>query len=119
MVFLDSGRTETRDWLAATTATAPSSMLFGTDSASTPTRDSTTMSVSLGKDFSDTITTVERQIQWEGILLTTDLTTSTIAQIGVANATAGTSGMYIIENINPIEKNDTFDIQAIQILEID
>lgn len=118
MVFLDTGRTEVRNWLAGDSATYPSKMLFGTES-STPTRETTSMSVSLGKDFEDTITSVERQIQWEGILLTTELTTSTIAQIGIASETGGTGGMYIIENINPIEKNDTFDIQVLQIMEVD
>ncbi len=120
MVFTDTGRTQIRNWMAGTTATYPSYMLFGTDSSSTPTRDSTTMSTEIGKAFTDTITTIERQIRWEGILYTTDMTDSSLAQIGISTTTSGTDGtVFVIENINPIEHNDTFDIQVIQIVEVD
>ena len=119
MVYTNSGRTAVRDWLGNTTATQPASMLWGTSSTSTTINDTTCDDVVHGDSFVSTDRSVTRQVQWEGLVLSTEATSSTIRQVAIGTETTGTAGtLYIKEDISPIEKNDQFDLQSFMICEV-
>ena len=117
MVFCDVGRSEIRNWLAASSSTYPAYMLFGTDTTSANVTD-TTMSTVTSSSFSDTTVQITRQVRYESILRTTEATGSTIAQVGLSTETGTAGTLYIKENIAGIAKTSGFDIQTLCIIEI-
>lgn len=120
MVVTNDLKTEVRNFMASGSATYPKYMLFGSDTTSASIDDSTMSSVITAKTFTDTLTTVTRQVQYEAILASTEATGSDIAQIGLSNESSGTSGtVHLKENINPITKTNNFDIQVTSVLEIE
>jgi len=119
MVFVNTGKSAIRNWLAATTATAPSKILWGTTSETSSATDSSMTGVIHGDDFVDTSIAVTRQVEWEGMLLASEGTGSNIRQIGIGTETTGTAGtLYIKEDIAPINKTDQFDLQSFIICEV-
>lgn len=120
MVITNDCKTQVRDFLVSGSADYPQYMLFGSDSSSASADDSTMSSVITAKTFQDTITSVTRQVKYESLLASTDATGSTIAQIGLSNETSGTSGtVHLKENINPITKTQSFDVQVTSVIEIE
>lgn len=118
MPYTNAGKTAVRDWLGGSSPTQPAAMLWSTETTSVNLTD-TSMVADLGKAFLSTETSVERQVQWEAILLSTELTDSTIGKIGIGTETTGTSGtLYISENINPIAHTNQFDLQTLVIAEV-
>lgn len=119
MVFTDTGRNQMRNWLAGTTSTAPGYFLVSSDTSSVN-RYSTTMSgVLTSKSFISKDTSITRQVNYECLIYSTEATGSTIGSVGLSTATTGTAGtVYSIDLINPISKDDTFDIQINKIVEI-
>jgi len=119
MVVLDEGRTALRDFLAGSSPSAPSHMFWGTSSTSANYTDSSFTDVVHADTFTNTDSSVARQVQFEGVVLSTEATGSTIRQVGLGTETTGTSGVqYLKEDIADIEKNSTFDIQTLIITEI-
>jgi hypothetical protein len=120
VVFTTQGKNAVRNWLAGeSTSDYPTAIIWSAETSSANLTD-TSVPALLGKGFLDVETSVERQVQWEGIVLTTELTTSTIGKIAIATTTTGTGGtLYISENINPIAKTNQFDLQTLVIAEVE
>lgn len=110
MVFTNAGKTAIRNWLAGSSSQYPSYIFVGTTSE-TISEDTTTFTAS--KALTPTVdTSIIKQVTWEGFLATTELTTSTLRKVGLGTETTGTAGtLYIIEEISPITKTDSFDLQ--------
>jgi len=120
MVFTDAGKTEIRNWLAGTSATAPSKMLWGTTSETSSETDTQMTGIIHADSFVDVGTSVTRQVEYEGMILSTEATGSSIRQIGIGTETTGTAGtIYIKEDISPITKTDQFDLQTFIIAEVE
>jgi len=86
MVVTNTGLTLIRDFLAGSAPNAPTRMLWGENTTSADITDSTMGGVLSDKAFTSTDSSVTRQVQWEGILLSTDVTQSTIRQVGIVDA---------------------------------
>jgi len=120
MPFTNIGRTTIRNWLAGTTATAPSYILMGSDTSSVANQTDTSLPSIAALNFISKDLSTDYEIGYEGLLLSTQATTSTIAKIGLGTETTGTAGtLYMVEDINPISHTDQFEIQTICILGVD
>ena len=120
MVFTAQGKNQIRNWLAGTTATAPAFMLWGTTSETSSDTDTTMTGLVHTDSFVSVETSVTRQVQFEGLVLSTEATGSSIKQIGIGTETTGTSGtIYIKSDIAPINKTNQFDLQTFIIGEIE
>lgn len=118
MVFTDVGRTEVRNWLVGSSSTAPNSLAVGTGSSSVAVSDTALEFEAIRKAFSS-VTTAPFLGKFEALLLTTELTDSTVAEFGLFNSTSSTSGtMFIRNTFSPIQKTDSIEIQFEQRLEV-
>lgn len=119
MPFLDTGRTAVRDFLAGSAPTAPTTMLWGTSSDSVNKTDSTISAVDFSDSFVSVDSTVEREVQWEGLILSTEATTSSFTQVAIGTETTGTAGtLYLKEGFSTVPKNNTFDLQTLVLADV-
>jgi len=119
MPFLDTGRTAVRNFLAGSSPTAPTTMLWGTSSDSVNQTDSTISAVDFSDSFVSVDSSVDREVQWEGIILSTEATTSSFTQVAIGTETTGTAGtLYLKEGFATVVKNNTFDLQTLVISDV-
>jgi len=118
MVFTKAGRNVVRDWLAGDSATAPNAIAVGTGSTAA-TNDDTAL---IAEVFKETASASKSPflIQYEMIMDTLDATGNTLAEYGLFNNTATTTGtMFTRNTFAPISKTSSIEIQFEQRVEIE
>ena len=86
MVFTDEGRNAIRNWLAGQSTSAyPTKMLWGQSTTNANISTTNMQEVLKEKAFTSTTFNINKQIQWEGLLYSTEETSSTVRQVGIAN----------------------------------
>lgn len=117
-MFTTAGKNEIRNWLYGSASTAPNAIAIGIGTTSVAVSQTALVTESTRKSFS-TKSIAPQVVKFEALLLTTELTTSTIAEMGLFNSTTSTSGtMFVRNTFAPIQKTDSIEVQFEQRVEV-
>jgi hypothetical protein len=109
MVFTTDGKTELAKWFNAESANSPTHFAVGTNSTAPNVTDS-----SLGaEDFRDAFDSQSRAttlVSFEGVILTTEATGSTLTEVGIFNSSSG-GVMFSRNTFAALDKTDSIELQ--------